>query len=221
MGRPPVDEVPVVKALSLLAVMGLPLTTWAQTPSRHGPRPTLPRAVEMRLARSAAPREVSAGARVWLWDGSRYVVGDSGTTSVNCYVGRPWVPSVEPHCLDAEGSSTVMPVLMQRVVLYAQGKSDPEVEQEIAAGLRAGRYRLPTRPAMTYMMSAHQALVTGSGAPVGAWQPHLMVFFPDLPDRESGLPGFVQGVGFVENPKTPFSAYVIPLRSFADTLGGR
>jgi hypothetical protein len=101
--------------------------------------------------------------------------------------------------------------------LYAQGKTDAAVEREIAAGLKAGRYRVPRRPALTWMMSAHQELVNGGGHAVGRWQPHLMIFFPDLPDKEMGLSGFVQGVGFIENPRTPWAAMVLPVSTFVDT----
>ncbi len=182
--------------------------------SRKGARPVMDRAAELTLARSAAPAAISGGARVWLWNGSAYVIGDSGTTAVNCYVGRPWVPSVEPHCFDAEGSATILPIQMRRMALYARGMSEAEVEKDVAGEIASGRLRLPTVPAFTYMMSASQDLVTGAGSGVGAWQPHLMVFFPNLTNAGTGLPGFVHDVGFVENPGTPFSAVVIPMKAF-------
>jgi hypothetical protein len=184
---------------------------------RIGARPTLARAAEIALARSAAPAAVSAAARTWVWTGSTYVVADSGRTSVNCYVGRPWVPSQEPHCFDEEGSATVMPILMRRVELYAQGKSEAEVEREIAGGVVAGTFRLPRRPAITYMMSASQELVNGQGSAVGSWQPHLMIYFPNLTGEQTGLPGFVPDLGFVENPGQALSALIVPLKSFVTT----
>jgi hypothetical protein len=182
--------------------------------SRHGSRPVMPRGAEIALARSAAPEAISAGARVWIWSGSSYVVGDSGRTTVNCYVARPWVPSVEPHCMDEEASATILPVLMRKIELYAQGKTDAEVEREVADGIRTGRFRLPGRPALTYMMSAAQNLVSGDGSPVGAWQPHLMIYYPQWTGQQAGLSGFVADVGFIENPGTPLAALVVPLKTF-------
>lgn len=182
--------------------------------SRKGDRPAMDHVTETTLARSAAPSAVSAGARVWFWTGSRYVIGDSGTSAVNCYVGRPWVPSIEPHCFDAEGSGTIMAIQMRRQQLYAQGMSEADVEKDVAREIAAGRLRLPRVPAVTYMMSASQDLVTGGGSGVGAWQPHLMIYFPNLTNAGTGLPGFVPEVGFVENPGTPFSAVVIPMKAF-------
>jgi hypothetical protein len=182
--------------------------------SRHGARPVMARDAEIALARSAAPAAISASARVWVWNGSKYVVADSGRARVNCYVARQWVPSVEPHCLDEEGSATILPILMRKIELYAQGKTDAEVDREITAGIAARRFRLPTKPALTYMMSAAQDLVGGEGTAVGAWQPHLMIYYPNWTAEQTGLPGFVPDVGFVENPGTPLAALVVPLKTF-------
>lgn len=182
--------------------------------SRTGARPAMPRAAEVALARSAAPAAISATARVWIWNGSRYEVADSGSTGVNCFLSRAWVPSVEPHCLDAEASGTILPILMYRIEQYAQGVADSMVERQITAGLRSGRFKLPQRPAVTYMMSAAQELVGGNGTAVGAWQPHLMIYYPGWTGEQAGLPGFVADVGFIENPGTPLAAFVVPLRTF-------
>src|SRR5690242_11523593 len=105
-----------VRVVTLAFVVLVPVAASAQ--SRAGNRPAMDHVTETTLARSAAPPTVSRGARVWFWTGSRYVIGDSGTTAVNCYVGRPWVPSIEPHCFDAEGSATIMPIQMRRQELY-------------------------------------------------------------------------------------------------------
>jgi hypothetical protein len=174
----------------------------------------MPRETEIALARSAAPADISAKARVWVWNGSAYVVADSGTSTVNCFVSRQWVPSVEPHCMDEEGSATILPILMRKVELYAQGKTDPEVERDIAARIRSGAFKLPRRPAVTYMMSGAQDLVGGNGTAVGAWQPHLMIYYPNWTGEQAGLAGFVADVGFIENPGTPLAAMVIPLKTF-------
>jgi hypothetical protein len=92
--------------------------------------------------------------------------------------------------------------------------NDADVEREIAAGIAAGKFTLPRRPAVTYMMSAAQDLVGGEGTPVGAWQPHLMIYYPNWTGQQAGLEGFVPGVGFVENPGTPLAALVVPLKDF-------
>jgi hypothetical protein len=200
--------------LVLLGAASVFLTCDSAAQSRHGTRAVMDRDAEVALARSAAPEAISATARIWVWTGSAYQVADSGKTAVNCYVARHWVPSVEPHCLDAEASVTILPILMRKIELYARGVNDADVEREIAAGIAAGKFTLPRRPAVTYMMSAAQDLVGGEGTPVGAWQPHLMIYYPNWTGQQAGLEGFVSGVGFVENPGTPLAALVVPLKDF-------
>jgi hypothetical protein len=195
-------------------LLPLGLTSALSAQSRHGERPAMARDAEIALARSAAPVAISGGARVWVWNGSRYVVADSGRTAVNCYVARHWVPSVEPHCLDEEASATILPILMRKIELYALGKTDVDVEREIADGIKSRRFRLPSRPALTYMMSSAQNLVSGEGTAVGAWQPHLMIYYPEWTGKQAGLEGFVADVGFIENPGTPLAALVVPLKTF-------
>jgi hypothetical protein len=200
--------------LMVIALLPFLPDTEASAQTRNGARPVMPRAAEIALARSAAPEPISATARVWVWNGSSYQVADSGSSKVNCYVARHWVPSVEPHCLDEEASATILPIFMRKIELYAQGRADAEVEQEIAGRISAGTLKLPRKPAITYMMSAAQDLVGGDGSPVGAWQPHLMIYYPNWTGKEVGIEGFVPGVGFVENPGTPLSALVVPLKTF-------
>ena len=200
----------MVTTLSFAATV--PTTSHAQT--RHGRRAPLERSVEIALARSAAPPAVSGKARIWVWAANRYEVADSGQSVVNCYVGRPWDTAVEPHCFDEEGSRTILPIQMRKVELFSLGKSEQQVDADIAEGLTAGRLRLPARPAVTYMMSAAQQLVNGEGTSVGAWEPHLMIYFPRLTAEGVGLPGYVAGLGFVENPGQALSTLVVPLKTF-------
>jgi hypothetical protein len=179
-------------------------------PGRAGPRPVLPRSTEVALARSAAPPAVSDGARVLAWNGAGFEVAEEGTNGVTCYVSRSWPTSLEPHCFDAEGSSTILPIHLRQVELWAEGRQGAEIDADIAEGLRSGRFRLPTRPSMSYMMSAGQRLVSDEGLDVGAWQPHLMIYYPWLTSEALGL-GAAAGMeaGLVVDPGTPLSNIMI------------
>jgi len=77
---------------------------------RAGAREVLPRALEMDLARSAAPPTVSQEATVLLWNGNGFDVGHEGSNGVTCYVARSWPDSLEPHCFDEEGARTILPI---------------------------------------------------------------------------------------------------------------
>jgi hypothetical protein len=182
-----------MRAALLLLVVAAPAAVPARVPAQTalagqaGPRRLLSRADEIALARSAAPRYVSRGATVWLLTDSGYVVAEPGTKGVACYVSRSWIESVEPHCFDEEGARSIMPIEMRRVELRHQGVSRADEEREIAAGLASGRFRLPRRPVLSWMLSGGQRLISDEGKPVGRWRPHLMIYYPYLTAAELGL----------------------------------
>ena len=109
---------------------------------------------------------------------SVYTVAVRGTNGAACYVSRDWLQSIEPHCFDAEGAATVLPMAMRRVELLHQGRTADEADREIANGLLTGRFRIPARPVVSYMLSGAQQLVSGEGRSVGAWKPHVMIYYP-------------------------------------------
>lgn len=172
-----------------LAIAGLfssPLPATAQV-AKAVP-PLLPRAEEIALARSAAPPEISRGSTVLVLERGGYVVAEKGTTGVTCYVNRDRVESLEPHCFDAEGSATIVPIQLRRAELREWGWEKAAIENDIATGLQAGRFRLPRRPAMSYMMSSGQVLYSPtSGKRVGNWHPHIMIYYPWMTGRDIGL----------------------------------
>jgi len=156
-------------------------------PGDPGPREILDRAYEIALARSAAPSAISAEATVLALEEGGYVVAEEGTADMTCHVSRDFAESLEPLCFDAEGSRTILPIYLRRAELRARGFSPVEIEADIADGLRTGRFRLPTRPAIGYMMSAEQVLFAPDGRNVGAWRPHVMIYYPYLEGADFGL----------------------------------
>jgi hypothetical protein len=206
---------PACTAMLLTVLAPCLLPAQARGAGKSGPRTLLSREREVALARSAGPATVTAGARVYVLTATGYVVADSGTTGAACYVSRSWPESLEPHCFDAEGATTILPMEMRRVELLAKGSSMDEVEREIADGLIAGRFRLPTRPATSYMMSCAQQLISDEGQSVGKWRSHLMIYFPYLTNESIGMatgPDLTAAV--VVNPGTPESNIMIPLQEF-------
>jgi hypothetical protein len=123
---------------------------------------------------------------VWFFDHGRYVIADSGTTSVECYVSRSWPLSLEPHCFDAEGAATIMRMAMRGVELAHAGVSKTDAANRLALALAEGEFRLPMRPAMSWMMSAKQVLYSDQGQPAGAWRPHIMIYIPFLTTEMAG-----------------------------------
>lgn len=190
---------------------------------RPGPRAVLEPQHELALAVSAAPPAVADHATVLAWNGAAFDTLRAGTNGVTCYVARSWQESLEPHCFDAEGSTTILPIHLRQMQLWHDGRRPEEVDAAIAEGLRSGRFRLPTRPAMSYMMSAGQRLIGDDGTPVGAWRPHLMIYYPYLTPEAMGLgvtPSMDAAV--VVDPGTPLSSLMIIVSDFVQvpSIGG-
>ena len=178
-----------LQTLSIL-LFAAPPTVAAQSahaPNRTGRRALLPREQEIALARSAAPASVSANARVLLFTDTGFVIGDNGAGNVTCIVNRSWPASLEPHCFDAEASESILPMEIERTMLYHRGHGEAEVERAIGEGLLNGRFHVPRRPAMSYMMSDAQQLIGDDGRPAGHWRPHIMVYYPYLTNAAVGL----------------------------------
>jgi hypothetical protein len=190
--------------LALIAAFAISHSLGAQDskhPGRAGKRELLPRSQEIALARSAAPAAVSDSASIWVFTDAGYVVASKGSNGAECYVSRSWPASVEPHCFDAEGAATIMKLHMREVELLHRGVAIDEVDRLVGADLANGRLRLPRRPAMSYMMSAGQSLISDEGRPAGAWRPHIMIYYPFLESHDlyQGAPdmsaGMISGSG--------------------------
>lgn len=205
-------------AAAFLASTTLPAQT-AERAFRAGPRVPLALDAEIALARSAAPASISANARVLILADTGYVIATEGSSDVTCVVNRSWNLSVEPHCYDAEGSATVMRIELHRNYLRHTGKSEDHIDAEIADMIARGALRLPRRPAMSYMMSPRQVLYDDSGRRVGAWRPHIMLYYQGLTNAALGLPARPDmRVGMVANEGSPQSSLVIVMPAFSDAV---
>lgn len=190
--------------------LGSQLEAQGQGSGRGGKRALLGRDYEIALARSAAPKDVSAQAEIYVLTDTGYVVAVRGTNGNACMVERSWPESLEPICFDAEAVASVMQTHLLRGALQQRGSSIEAINQAIDDGLKSGRFRTPTRPAMTYMMSAAQVLYNDDGKRVGAWEPHLMIFYPHLTSEQLGLGATPRpDAAIVVDPGKPWSNIMI------------
>jgi hypothetical protein len=208
-----------VLATLVLAVTALTATAGAQElhPTRPGKRVPLAKAREIALARSAAPSEVSKDATIYVLTDTGFAVASEGTNGNACFVNRSWPDALEPHCFDPEARATVMQMELARMRGIQRGTAPAEVDRDLAEGIRSGKYRLPQRPAMTYMMSGAQQLIGDDGKPVGRWQPHLMLFVPYVTGPELGL-GLSPNpaAAIVVSPGTPLANIMVVVKNFVE-----
>lgn len=201
----------------LLALSGASLSAQAAGSGKSGRRALLPRDQEIALARSAAPPAVSDSARILVLTDRGFEVAVPGTTAVTCIANRSWPESLEPACFDAEASLTVLPVELYRTEERHKGRPDADIEREINDRLADGRFRLPRRPALQYMLSAAQQLISDDGRKVGKWYPHMMFVIPYLTNGDMGLPeNMDMRVGMVSDSGKPWATLVIPVRTFIE-----
>lgn len=202
-------------ALGSLAPAGA--TAQSVTAARYGPPLPLDRATEIALARSAAPPAASAAASVLVLEGGEYIVAEEGTSGATCYVSRSRPGSIEPHCFDAEGSRTILPIHLHRAERGFAGAAPEEIEREVADGIADGRFRLPDRPVVSYMLSAAQVLYADDGRRVGAWKPHVMIYHPYWTAEDVGLVGDPgPGPVFVSDPGTVDAVLIALVPEFVE-----
>src|SRR5271169_148747 len=103
---------------------------------------SVPRERQIELALSAAPTEVSSKATVYILGPKGYEKIREGTNGFSCLIERSFAGSRQTSsalaCFDAKGSRTLARTLMRREELGAKGKSEAEIEDDIAKGYKKG-----------------------------------------------------------------------------------
>ena len=159
-------------------------------PAAAQPFAELDEAYEISLARSAAPAWLGDSAAVWVWRNGRHVQITAGRHA--CAVVRDHPDSLYPICFDEEAARTILPIELRMHALRSANVPEEEIRATIDREIAAGALKVPTRPALTYMMSRDQVLYTGrNGARVGAWQPHIMLYYPNMRGEDFGIPAQV------------------------------
>lgn len=171
---------------------------------------------EISLARSAAPDVVSDKATIWVLREGRYEVAVEGTNQNHCFVARSQPKSLEPICYDDEAAATILPWEFEYLVLRLAGKSEDEMELALAEAIGSGELPMPSRPAMSYMMSSAQRLYDPeSGRSAGNWKPHLMLYIPYLTEQGIGL-SEATGILQVARAGTPMAHLIVVVPDFVD-----
>lgn len=211
----------------LAASAGLPaVTAGAQTSHQYPPiaEYLMARDAEIKLARSAAPADISDRATIKVLTTSGFEVAEQGDNGTVCLVMRGFsAPTYTPAqfrdivhdprihapiCFTAPAAHSALPYYEMRTNLAIEGKSPDQIAAALQAAYVTGK--LPRREAVTvaYMWSAHQHL--GSG--IDAWHPHMMLFAPYYENAMVGGNAFGSVLPQVsDDAGTPFSVIVIPV----------
>jgi len=143
---------------------------------------------KIRLAKSAAPPEISDKATVYVLERTGYVKVQDGTNGFSCFVDRQTPLNMEPTCFDAEGSGSTLLARLYAEEERAKGRSEEQIKAGIEEGYRTERFHAPKKAGIVYMMSDSVYLfIRGRDQLVHA-PPHLMFYAPYATDKDIGAP---------------------------------
>ncbi|MBC7894076.1 MAG: hypothetical protein H7066_01615 [Cytophagaceae bacterium] len=193
----------------------------------QGPRyPVVPvplaDSIEIALALTAAPRELTDSADVFVVSAGVIRHVKRGTTGAGCTVARDLHEgSLYPICFNAEAARTAMQRELMEVRLRSVGVSEDSIKRAVATAYKDGTLRLPGRMALAYMMSPRQVLFSSpdaDGVRVGAWHPHIMIYTPEETGRDLGFAraGSMAGVFQVPSARSERGEFIVVVPRWAD-----
>jgi len=191
-------------------------------PSAYPAKPVpLPDSIEIALAMSAAPAELSSNATVYAVRDGKVLTLRAGTNGSSCMVARDsHAGSLYPICYNPEGTRTVLERELMQVRLRTLGVAEDSIDRAVVAAYKSGELEIPKDVALAYMMSPQQVLFSNArreGRRVGAWHPHLMLYVPGATPAKFGLSDTGTGDPIqVGAPGTPQAEVIVKLPKWAD-----
>jgi hypothetical protein len=157
----------------------------------------LPHDLEVKLALSALPPHLRAGATIFVLDPRKGYVDDRhGSNGFTCFVERTDYVRAQyrddllvPICFDPEGTRTIEPVSFDVARIRAEGKlSAQELKNLIVKRFADGVYHSPARPGISYMIAPIMRLYMGPESKDIATMnmPHYMFYAPNLSSADFG-----------------------------------
>src|SRR5438034_7825100 len=170
--------------------------------------PLLPRALEIDLALSAAPKHLRDEATVWVLDKSGYAIARKGGNAFACVVSRR-AGDLFPVCWDAEGTRSLLPLDVEDAQLRLSGKSGAAIEAIVTERFKSGQYHAPSRAGIAYMLSPMRYRIDEHGGVSRTTSnPHLMFYGPNLTDTDIGG---VRGAFVFMNRVGPDGMMIVPV----------
>jgi hypothetical protein len=164
--------------------------------------------VQIDLALSAAPPEVSRNATVYILGKQGYEKVRDGSNGFTCAIDREYVNTIEPECFDAEGTATIFPTRLRTEELRAQGKTEAEISRDIESGYKTGRFHAPRKTGVVYMMSNHNRVFNPEAGNIIPFPAHLMFYAPYITEKDIGSPSG-HNMPFVVHPGKPDALIIV------------
>jgi hypothetical protein len=170
-----------------------------------------PRVVQVRIAKLAAPKEITDHADIYVIGEHGYELAEQGTNGFSCMIERERPDTVEPECYDAEGTRTTMKVRIYVEQQRASGVSEEEIEHSVRAGYKSGKFSPPSKPGIVYMMSDHNYVLNPETGKIIHFPGHLMFYAPYATEKTVGSG---QGAPYIVHSGEPDALMiVVPAKS--------
>lgn len=152
----------------------------------------LSREQEIELALKAGPVHIRSAATVYTFGKRGYEKARTGTNGFNCMVNRDGLQNgdtaVHPTCWDAEGSRTILPVMLRVGELLAQQKSAAEIKRDVDEGFSQGKFQSPAKTGIAYMLAGDVKFDSKSGQLSTVEFPaHYMIYAPGVTNADIGM----------------------------------
>jgi hypothetical protein len=159
----------------------------------------LPVESELRMALEAAPPQLRERAGVYILRDHGFVQHRVSTNGFTCIINRDHPRALKPTCWDAEGTRTIVPVVLHTGELLMRGVSVDSIQRDIAREFATGRFVPPARPGVAYMLSPDIRNVDFVTGEERGFPPHVMFYAPHLTNADIGAADDVaEGMPFID-----------------------
>ena len=177
---------------------------WSQAPKRVDAN--TPRETQIKIARSAAPKEVSEKADVYILGKNGYELAAKGTNGFSCAIERERLDTMEPECYDREGSRTTFKVRQFVEGQRAAGVTEEKIQKAVTAGYKSERFKAPSKPGITYMLSDSNYVFDPDAKEVIHFPEHLMFYAPYATAETVGSGA---GAPYIVHPGKPDALLIV------------
>ena len=171
----------------------------------------LPRDREVAAALSACPALIAEGAGVYLLSGTGFVLDRTSRNGFHSLVGRDLPDGFEPQCFDAEGSETLLKVMLLEASLRMKGETPATISRAVADAYASGQLRAPRRPGINYMLSRENRVPVDDKGTVRPYRPHVMIYAPYLTNADFGGSPDGRSPVFMINEGSPGAYLIVPV----------
>ena len=203
-----------IRASLLFILAAWPLGAVALPVQKDFP-PLLVESQEIAAALEAAPEHLRADAGVYVLTSMGYRRVRESRNGFNCLLERDLPGAFEPRCFDAEGSSTLLPVIFFRAEQRSRGATRAYIEREIQERYQKGEFIAPRRVGICYMLSSRNAVVdNGKVSRVG---PLLQLYAPNISNADLGSTPDLESRILVIDEASAAAMIVVPVTSVRRT----